>query len=197
MDLNAAGLLYALGASLALAWLRRPADLRWWAVGWLLGLGLFCSWGLRPPLVQVPTTQGALTMAMGMGVLLLRTPKTWAVLGGAGLLSAAWTSALQALYPTALASLLPMALALLTAFLHLRSERFCPPLMRQEACLLLLVLGQVGGLVPDLWQGWNSTAAIRAGDIVDDQTRQSIQIPLLLSAASVVLGLLYARWRYR
>jgi hypothetical protein len=200
MDLNGAGLLYGLGAVVALAWLRRVADLRWWLLGWVTGLLLLCPWPgatPRPPLLQIPSTQGALLVSLGMGLLLMRAPRQVPVLLGAGVCGAAWSSALWPLLSTGPALLLPLILMLCAAALHLRSAQFCPPTLRQEACVLLLALGLVAGLVPDILSGWSSATALQAGDGTDEQLRQSLRVPLLLSMAAGVLGLLYARWRYR
>jgi hypothetical protein len=197
MDLNGAGLLYGLGAVLTLAWLRRAAELRWWLPGWVLGLLLLCPWFSGSPLLQIPPAQGTLLVSFGMGVLLLRTPRQVPVLLSAGVLSAAWSSTLLPLLSIGPALLLPFALMLATAALQLRSKQFCPPALRQEACLLLLVLGLVAGLVPDILSGWSSATALQASDGADEQVRQSLRVPLLLSTAAVILGLLYTRWRYR
>jgi hypothetical protein len=200
MDLNGAGLLYGLGAVLALAWLRRATELRWWLLGWVAGLLVLCPWPgatPRPPLLQIPPAQGALLVSFGMGLLLLRAPRQIPLLLSAGVLCAAWSSTLLPLLSTGPALTLPLVLALATAALQLRSVQFCPPALRQDACLLLLALGLVAGLVPDILSGWTSATALQAGDGADEQIRQSLRVPLLLSTVAVVLGLLYTRWRYR
>ena len=199
MELATSGLLYGLGAVVALAYLRRPADLFWYLLGLAAGLALLVPFAAPlPPLLQLPSNQGALAVALAMGLMLLYKPGPVALMLTAGLCSAAWCGALWPLLGGPVALIVPLAIAAATVLLAQRHAGFSTPWLRQEACLLLLVASLMLGLTPDILDGWASATQLKAlGDSAADKQQFSARGALWLSAASVVLGLIYKRWRYR
>lgn len=197
MDLAASGLLYGLGTVVALAHLRRTAELLWYLPALAAGLAVLVPFAAPlPPLLQLPANQGALAVALAMGLLLLYQARPAALMIVAGLFSAAWCSALWPLLGAPAALALPLATAIGTILLAQRHLQFSTPWLRQEACLLLLAASLVLGLAPDILDGWASATQLKTlGQGTEHQF--SARGALWLSAASVILGLIYTRWRYR
>lgn len=75
-----------------------------------------------------------------------------------------------------------------------RNPRFAPAAMREEALLLVMLVGLTAAATPSVLEGWRSASALShfaAGEV----ERMLPLWVLLLSATSVVLGGAWSLWR--
>ena len=134
--------------------------------------------------------------AAGGGIQLLRrgSPALCAVLAGA--LAGIWTGVLEAqglspLLSPAVALAVPAAAAVLAA-----REGFAPPRLRDEAYLILSVLGAVAAAAPVVADGWRAALNLN----LQDAGTSPVALPawtFALSAGAALSGGLYSLWSRR
>ncbi|HEU4618957.1 MAG TPA: hypothetical protein VFV10_13030 [Gammaproteobacteria bacterium] len=192
MQIDTLGILLGFAAvTLAALEPRRP----WVALVSLAGFAAGAAW-LGPARFPDPGT--AAFLAAGPAALALAKPRWGAGAAAcAGLAAALWAGVMQvqglpALPAAAVAALPPAAAALLAR----RSGRFAPAGLREEALALVVVLGLLVALVPEVVAGWRSASAF--GSTPQEAARAG-GTAWMLAAASLcaVGGALYALWRRR
>lgn len=163
--MSAASLLYwfvcAFGsAALAAVPARTPVP----ALG-AAGLGFAAGiWWLSPRQLLPLEAAGVLIAAAAAGALWSSRAAIPAA-GIAGLAAAIWASSLQLDgMPPAAAFVLAGAPLLIAGWFAARRPSFAPPAVREEALLIVIVLGLVAAMFPGLREGWRSAAALNAGE---------------------------------
>jgi hypothetical protein len=97
----------------------------------------------------------------------------------------AWVAALLAIVPTALAWWLSQS-----------RPRFAPLAMRDEALVLLLVIGVAVALLPGVLDGWRTAVSLNVS--AGDPSRLALPSwALAVSGAAIALGGCYSAWRHR
>ena len=191
LTLHALAMLCALGAT---AFASAPARAPWSSVA-AVALGFVataaaCWSGRLPDAVWV----GAL-VALVAAAQILRRVSPLAVAAAAGGLGAVWASLLHAAgLPWAAAAPVAAAPPMVSAFLASRRPRFAPAIVREEALLVIAVIGLAVAMVPDIQEGWRSAVALNIR--VEDAGSQMIPgWAFALTCVSLVLGGLFSLWR--
>jgi hypothetical protein len=137
---------------------------------------------------------GALTALAAMSVVMW--PRRTAVAAAAaGALAGFWTALLELQGLPAWASA-PAALALLALVIWLARTRpsFAPEPLREEALMILAVIGLGVAALPGVLEGWQLAASLGAADQRDPTRAALPSWTLVLVGASMVLGALHALW---
>lgn len=200
MELHAFTLLCGLGAVTGCAHINQPGRLLWlWGLMLLLGLVLFSPLTLLPfahPQVATQPSHTALLLVLA-AAWLLRSARPWAAVALGGLLGAQWITALLAVgYPLVFALGFPLSVSALTLGLSLQRRGFRNAALLQEALVMLLGVALVIALVPELIAGWRSATALQGIDAGAD-TATAGGGSVLVTVLCVLLGILYARWKYK
>jgi hypothetical protein len=151
--------------------------------------------GLGP--ARFPEPSSAAFLAAGVASLALARPR-WAAAAAActGAVAGLWAGVLQlqglGVVPAAFAAAVP---PLVSALLAARDGRFAPPRLREEALVLVAVLGLLVALVPDIVAGWHSAAAFGSMPAGDRNGGAAWMLALVLVCSAG--GALYAWWRRR
>jgi hypothetical protein len=158
-------------------------------VALLAGFGVAVIWLWPQPVWTGGTV--ALVAVLGLGVPRLGLLR--AVV--AGVLAGLWVHVLQS-YGLPGWSAVPLAAAVpgAAAVLAHRSPRFAPVVMREEALLMIGVLGLVVAAAPSLSMGWRSAVAMNLEPGSAAQPVTGLWVPLGLGAV-VSLGGLHTLWR--
>lgn len=118
-----------------------------------------------------------------------------AAAGAGGVLGGIWASLLHtAGLPWMVVVPVAAAPSMLSAFLAVRRPRFAPAVVREEALLVVLVVGLAVAMVPSVQEGWRSAVVLN----IQDQNMNGHMIPgwaFGLTGASLALGGLYSLWR--
>jgi len=141
-----------------------------------------------------------MTVAVVAALQIFRKDVRWLSPLCAGALGGLWSVLLQIqglpmVVSIPIAAVVPAAAGYLAA----RRKAFAPEALREEAMLLMLVLGLAVAIIPEVTSGWQAALALNR-----DEGKTSDQINanwvLVLSSVSVVLGGLYSllrrRWTY-
>jgi hypothetical protein len=98
--------------------------------------------------------------------------------------------------PIMIAALLAALLPAIASFLAFRRSDFAPLALREEALLLIFVMGLVIAVSPQVLAGWNSALVLNREGMSNANQALSWWT-MFLSAAAVMLGGLYSLWRHR
>jgi|GEM_PF-1693066 len=133
-----------------------------------------------------------------LAVIQLLRPQTWmAAALGAGLIAAQAGAMLASEgLPVMLAVLMTAVLLAVPISLSVRQPRFAPSVIREEALLIVLVLGIVVAAAPEVASGWASAVALNSGT----PGRAGSSIPawaLLALGVAAALGGVSRFWRQR
>lgn len=124
----------------------------------------------------------------------------------AELVTAAGTGALAAIWawllrvegsPLAAGLLIAVALPLASGYLTARRPRFAPPVIREEAFLVVVAVGAIVAMAPGVVQGWQSALALNLVDKSGASAARAV-IPTWavgFGALSMVVGGVYRLWR--
>jgi hypothetical protein len=112
-------------------------------------------------------------------------------------LAALWAVLLEVQgMPTAAAVALAFAVPAVSMYLTITRPAFAPQVLQEDALLAMFAMGLTVAMIPDIAAGWGSALALNRQE--QDTTNQVIATWILvLSAASVVLGGLYALLKRR
>jgi hypothetical protein len=152
---------------------------------------------ISPDRVPDPVWVGG--VAALLAALLLFKPRTSIMVaaGYAGFLAALWGVLLRVQgTPAVLAIVLAAAVPAISAILTVRRPLFAPVHLREEALLIVLVLGLAVSMAPGVSAGWQSAVALNL-----EEKRTAVQavpgwtIVTMLAAAS--LGGVYSLWTRR
>lgn len=135
--------------------------------------------------------------AVAAGLQLFRPAYNDVSAAGAGILAAASGTLLESFGVAAPVALVVGALpAMLALVWSHRNPNFAPKTMREEALLLVMLLGLATAVVPAVTDGWRSASALRsaASDAAD---RGMPAWVLLLSGTAALLGGVWSLWRHR
>lgn len=112
----------------------------------------------------------------------------------AGLLAAIWVSLFtRPGLPAAAAIPVALAVVVFSAWMGARDARFAPPVIHDEALMLLVLLGAALAVAPGVAAGWQSATALNL--TLDDKRAAAFAVPewtILVMLASVSLGGAYA-----
>jgi hypothetical protein len=155
--------------------------------------GAFLFWDGRVP---EPGFVGVIA-AVAAGLQLFWPSNIDASAATAGILAAAWGAVLQSygvVAPVALAAaVVPPMLALLWSH---RNPSFAPQPMREEALLMVMLLGLGTAVVPAVTDGWRSASALSSAASEAANRVMPVWV-LLLSGTAAVLGGVWSLWRHR
>lgn len=152
---------------------------------------------IRPEVLPDPRWTGCIVA--GVAVLhIFRPHLRWPALLCGGALAGFWSALLQIQGLGRGPSLaIAAAIPAVAAGLALWRRDFAPESLREEAMLVMVVLGLMVAMIPEISEGWRSALALNRAD----ENAQANQVMsgwvLVLSAASVVLGGLYSLLRRR
>ena len=157
------------------------------------------AWWAQQPFA--PTTP-AIALAAGLMAIwqVVRAPRGPYSALVAGLLAGFWTAALnQQGLPLSIAIPAAAILPAMSAYLRARQPAFAPPALREEALLVLGVVGIAGAALPGMADGWHAAVNFSAQG---GQPSNPADAPLpvwALAAASVALvsGGLFSLWSRR
>jgi hypothetical protein len=179
-----------------------PASSRltWLASGFLiLGFAIGVA-ATGPDRVPDPVWIGG--VAALLAALLLFKPRLGAVAAAyGGFLAAIWGVLMRVQgTPPAFALALAAAVPAVSAILTVRRPGFAPVHLREEALLVVLVLGVVVSMAPGAAAGWQAAVALNAESLTVPNDVASQMIPVWTIAATVaatLLGGAYALWMRR
>lgn len=148
----------------------------------------------RPPDVE---WSGALA-ALAATTVVMWPRRTAVAAAAAGALGGSWTALLELQGLPAWASA-PVALALLALVAWLARTRpsFAPEPMREEALMILAVMGLGVAVLPGVLEGWQMAASLGAADQRDPARVALPPWTLVLVGASTALGALHSLWSRR
>ncbi len=111
---------------------------------------------------------------------------------------AAISAAVLELYGVAAPVAIPAAAApaVLSFWQAYRNPRFAPAAMREEALLLVMLMGLVAAVAPAVLEGWRSASALSAVAAGEAEGVLPVWV-LLLSGTSALLGGIWSLWRHR
>jgi hypothetical protein len=153
---------------------------------------------IRPE--ALPDTAWAGCIAAGVAALQIFRPDVrWLALLCGGALAGFWSALLQIQgLPLGSAMVLAGIVPAVSGFLVQRRHEFAPESLREEAMLAMVALGLAVAILPEVSAGWQSALALNREAAGSSSQNQIIaNWVLVLSAASVVLGGLYALLRRR
>jgi hypothetical protein len=151
---------------------------------------------IRPQ--ALPPAAGTGWIVALIAALFLGRPKTTILPGVCGgFLAALWSALLQIQGLPRLAALTVAGIVAATSvYLATKRASFAPDALKQEAMLVMIVLGLAVAVIPEISAGWQSALALNR-----EERNSAEQIianwVLVLSAVSVVLGGLYSLLRRR
>jgi len=119
----------------------------------------------------------------------------------AGVLAGLWTAALNeqglpALVAIPAAAMLPVA----SAYLRARRDVFAPPALREEALLVLAVVGTAAAALPGIAEGWHAEVNLRVQGGQSAAPSVDTAMPawtLAIASAALVSGGLFSLWSRR
>jgi hypothetical protein len=143
-----------------------------------------------------PVWVGGATAAVAV-VALVRPRQELVLAAAAGVLAGLWLSMLRAAgLPWAAAAPVAVVPLVVSAVCSRRNPRFAPPMVREEALLVVVVLAVVVAVAPAVAAGWQSATALN----LQQKEVPSQAVPawtLFLTLGSAVIGGLYAVWMRR
>ena len=160
---------------------------------------LIGAWWVQQPFAPAPR---AIALAAGSMALwqVLRAPRRPYAAIVAGLLAGFWTAVLnqQGLPPAvaiALAAVLPAA----SAYLRARQPAFAPPALREEALLVLGVVGIAGAALPGVAEGWHAAVnlSVQGGQPANPADTALPAWTLAAASLALVSGGLFSIWSRR
>lgn len=154
------------------------------------------SIGVRPNGLPDPVWVGGIVAALGI-VALVR-PSSWTVVAACGgALAGIWVSMLEVIgLPLPAAVTVAAVPVVVAAYLTRTKPDFAPVALREEALLVVLVLGIVVAIAPGIVAGWQSAAILN----LQQQEVASQAVPawtLLLTLGAAATGGLYTVWMRR
>jgi hypothetical protein len=157
---------------------------------------VFGALGARPDRLPDPVWAGGLVALLGTAAL-LRPQTAFVAAASGGVLAGVWAAMLQAA-GVPLVAALTLAFAPMAAAARLagRSPAFAPALLREEALLVVSLLGLVVAIAPGVGEGWQSAVRLN----LQPEGFGSQVVPrwaLLFVGGACGLGSLYTVWMRR
>lgn len=171
------------------------------ATGWRTASGLTLGFAaaavlIRPERLPNPVWTGGL-VALAAILQLVRPGVRPLTAASGGALAGLWSSILRMQgLPPAPALILAAALPAISAILTARRPAFAPVTLREEALVVVLLLGLAVAMAPEVSAGWRSALALN----LEEKNSVGQIVPawvLFLSAVSAALGGLYSLWTRR
>jgi hypothetical protein len=159
--------------------------------GFLVGAYLF-----RDGRVPEPGFVGVIA-AVAAGLQLFRPAYTDVGAACAGILAATSGAVLESFgAATPIAWIATVAPALLALVWSHRNPKFAPAAMREEALLMVMLLGLGTAVVPEVVDGWRSASALSSAPS-EAAGRAMPAWVLLISGTAALLGGVWSLWRHR
>lgn len=178
------------------------ADHRNQAGYWLLGLFpvmyVTGSWnGQAQSLLLIDPTHVATVLALAaFAVLHKRKWRSAGVVFG-GMLAAVWINGLSATgYPWLPVVIAVCLVSILTFSSAIARQGFVSTQLRDEALIIVIGVSLVVSIVPTAISGWQTAASLQTLGASQDETYSGVGV-LILTFACVVVGGIYAKWKYR
>jgi hypothetical protein len=162
----------------------------------------FCAaiglvFGVLAARVEAASLEPTVVLAVLVAVLGLIWPRHW-ILGSvtAGVMAGVWSGLFQRQGLSWIASIpLAAGVLMLAAWLAARRPQFAPPVLRDEALLIVFVLGCLVVIAPEVQEGWRAAMTLAAGP-----GSAAVSIPpwtVALSLTAMALGGAYSLWSRR
>jgi len=180
------------------ACIKRPAQLFYWLGGLLACLSLTAPWpGQNSALVLIEPTHIATVSGLAAWAILHKSQRQAAALALGGVFAALWIKALASLGLQWLSAATVVGLvAAIAALGATRIAGFAPRQVRDEALLLVIAVSAFIALVPTAIAAWQTSSGLQAMDSPQHESGSDTGA-YILSLAFMVLGGLYAKWKYR